>query len=846
MNTNIDTFSKIIPLPERPWFSKIERPSRYLGDEINAIKKNPSRVELSVALAFPDVYEVGMSHLGLKILYHILNATDWIAAERVFCPWVDMEKACRENKVPLTALESSRPLFAFDIVGFSLQNELAYTNVLTMLDLAGIPFRAEERSGLFPLIIAGGPACFNPEPVADLFDAIVIWDGEEVLLEICTRLRQAKHSKRKDKKQILADLTTIRGIYVPGFYRIRYQSDGIIEGIHTLHPAPEQVEKAVIADIDRHPFPTSQVVPFTELIHDRMVIEISRGCTRGCRFCQAGMVYRPVRERPPESVIRLAEMGLMQTGFGELSLLSLSAGDYSCISPLLKILMENQSGKKVAVSFPSLRIDSLDPEWFDQIKKVRKTGFTLAPEAGNDCLRRKINKPLTNQDILKTAQAVYAAGWHLIKLYFMIGLPGETRGDIRDIIDLSKEIVRLAKGRVKRAKLNISAATFVPKAHTPFMWAPQLELEESIHRINMIRDALRRTPIQVKWNQPEMSWLEGIFARGDRRLTPVLIDAWRAGARFDAWGEHYNIRTWINAFQRAGLDPGFYLYRGRHFEEILPWDHIKSGVTNAYLKNEWERAMEKKPTPDCRKKCLECGVCDHKLIDPVITSRCPTLSDDGSDIREDLSPSKTIRLFFSKTGNAGYLSHLELNRVFIRALRRSGSHLVFSKGFHPMPKISFLSALPVGMQSLHEIVDIQIHDTLPLDGLKDKINRQLPSGICIEGLQELTPNMKGIKPTESHFEVYLDGFEVNPSDLDAFLGSDDFPVVKKGKKGEKTVNARALVKSMSLHSPQHIHLVLRHMNGPTLNPGVIVKHVFHLEEDHTSTIKVLKTKQLMG
>ena len=405
----------------QPWFSNITRPSRYLGNEINSIKKDPASIDVSIALAFPDLYEVGMSHLGLKILYHILNRHDWLAAERVFCPLADMEKELRDRRLPLTTLESDRPLSSFDIVGFSLQHELTLTNVLNILDLSGIPFLSEKRDLSFPLIIAGGPACFNPEPVASLFDAIVIGDGEEAALEICRRIRETKLKKVKRKEKILADIANIRGVYIPSFFKVHHKPEGTINTIEPLIPGYKEVKKAVVSDIDYYPFPTCQVVPFTELVHDRLTIEIARGCTRGCRFCQAGMIYRPVRERNPQSVISNLEKALRLTGFEELSLLSLSSGDYSCIGPLLKALMDRQAKNKVSISLPSLRIDSLNPSWFDQIKRVRKTGFTLAPEAGSDRLRRVINKSLTNKDILNIAPQVYRAGWNLIKLYFMIG-----------------------------------------------------------------------------------------------------------------------------------------------------------------------------------------------------------------------------------------------------------------------------------------------------------------------------------------------------------------------------------------------------------------------------------------
>ncbi len=433
-NEDLKTFS----IPDQTWFSNIERPSRYLGNEINRIKKDPASVDVSIALAFPDIYEVGMSHLGLKILYHLLNNHDWIAAERAYCPWLDMERALSSKGLPLTTLESGKPLSTFDIVGFSIQHELSFTNILSMLNLSGIPFLSKVRGLDYPLIIGGGPACFHPEPVAPIFDAFVIGDGEEATVEICETIRATKLNKIKEKREILNRLARIKGVYVPLFFETHYGPNGEIDAVEAMLSDYREVEKAIVPDIDAYDFPTRQVVPFVELIHDRLAIEISRGCTRGCRFCQAGMIYRPVRERNPDLVIKHAEMGLRLTGFDELSLLSLSSGDYSCIGPLIKTLMDSQSEKKTAVSLPSLRMDSLDPAWIEEIKRVRKTGFTLAPEAGNDSLRRVINKALTDEDILNTARKVYGAGWNLMKLYFMIGLPGEEDRDLEDIVSLAK------------------------------------------------------------------------------------------------------------------------------------------------------------------------------------------------------------------------------------------------------------------------------------------------------------------------------------------------------------------------------------------------------------------------
>lgn len=839
-----------MPILEEPWFNQIKRPSRYLGGEINAVKKDPSKIEVSIALIFPDVYEVGMSHLGLKILYHILNEQEWLVAERAFSPWSDLESEMRERGIPLTTLESDRPLSSFDLIGFSLQHELCYTNILTMLALSGIPFFSRERDDPFPLILAGGPACVNPEPVADFFDLMVIGDGEASLLEICRQVRKAKKEKTPRKADMLNELRHISGVYIPSFFRSRYQPDGRIRKIEPLHPDYTGVRRAILPDIDRYPYPVNQIVPFTQLVHDRLAVEVSRGCTRGCRFCQAGMIYRPVRERSLKSVMTQAEAALGRTGYDEMSLLSLSAGDYSAIGPLLHGLMDRQASQHIGVSLPSLRVDTLDRSVVEEIRRVRKTGFTLAPEAGNDRLRRVLNKGFTQEQILDTARIVYDAGWQLIKLYFMIGLPTERDQDLLDLVQLVKQISRLSGKKGRKPSVNVSVSTFVPKAHTPFMWCPQIPLAESHRRIRLIQEKLKRTRVKIKWNQPELSWLEGIFARGDRRLSGAIVAAWRGGARFDSWGECFRMDTWKAAFDDTDISPDFYLTRERHTTEILPWDHIHSGVKKRFFIREWDRAMAEKLTPDCRHTCLECGVCDHKRLDPLLHSA----KDIQPNTKSDITKRETIpdvayryRLTFTKERRARYLSHLELVQVFVRAFRRAGLRVAHSKGYHPMPKLSFFSALPVGTGSLKEIMDVEFLEKTAPSYLRDRLLNELPQGIQLIQIEQILRGRKRPRLKETHYRITLSNGRFDEGRAERFMQSDEFVVVKSSRKGDHEIDARPLVKSMTVGGSV-LRLCIRNRpsgEGPGLNPKEIVKGVFELTDDELFEMYILKTDQVL-
>lgn len=589
------------------------KPSRYIGGEMNAVSKPFDQAELTFAFCFPDSYEVGMSHLGIKILYDIINKQPWALCERAFMPWPDMADGLRRENLPLFSLESRQPLSCFDIVGFTLQYEMCYTNILEMLDLADIPIYSSDRKD-GPIIMAGGPCAYNPEPLAPFIDVFQIGDGEEMMLEAITCVRDCK-AAGKSRLETLRALAHIEGIYVPAFYEASYNDDGTLSSFIPTDPsAPRIVRRCVVTDLDHASYPSAFIVPYTEAIHDRIVLEIMRGCTRGCRFCQAGMLYRPVRERSVETLLRQAEELENATGYEEISLSSLSSGDYSNLTELVTALIERYKDKKVSVSLPSMRLDSIVKQSLEETQKIRKSGLTLAPEAGTQRLRDVINKGVTEEDLIRAVKDAFETGWSTVKLYFMIGLPTETEEDLAGIGVLARDVINtyfsVPKSiRAKGLRVTCSASTFVPKAFTPFQWQAQDEYDTIIRKQKELADILHQVKgVNFNWHEPELSMLEACFARGDRRLAEVLYHAWKKGCRMDAWSEYLRFDLWLEAFKDCGLDPTFYANRMRGEKELLPWDFIDAGVTKAYLWREWQRALKGETTPDCRNGCQGCGM----------------------------------------------------------------------------------------------------------------------------------------------------------------------------------------------------------------------------------------------
>ena len=771
----------------------LSKPSRYIAAEWNSVVKDPAATEVRVALAFPDVYEIGMSHLGLKILYQLLNAHPEIMAERVYAPWLDAEALLRERGVPLCSQESGFPLSSFDIVGFTLQYELSFATILAMLELGGVPVRACERRDGDPLVVAGGPVAFAPEPLADFVDAFLIGDGEEAALELCAVVRDWKRRGRR-REALLQAVKGIAGMYVPA-----------------LHQPGEVVRKRTaprLDTVDYGRFP----VPYMEIVHDRAGVEVMRGCAQGCRFCQAGYIYRPVRELSAPAIRAMVERALRGSGYDEVSLSSLSIADLSCLRELFPSLVAHLAPTRTSLSLPSLRVEALNrnPELAAEIARVRKTGFTIAPEAGSERLRRIINKiGFDETAILTAAQNAARSGWTSLKFYFMIGLPTETQDDIDAIVRVAREAVRIARRERSRGfGLTVSASSFVPKPHTPFQWFAQEPMEVLQEKQTYLRSRLRESRIDFKWHQVESSFLEAVFSRGNREVGAAIALGSERGCRFDGWTEQLQFEAWMRAFADAGVDPYAIANRPVPVEAPLPWDHIDAGVDKAFLVREYRRALDGAPTEDCHVgPCNGCGEqcapswpvwAEATGFRPPTLERVAALTGGNPTAAPSERPSdratQKIRFEFQKVGELRFLSHLELMRALSRALRRAGIPLAFTQGFNPQPRLSLAQALAVGIEGRRELGEVELVQRMEPEELLTAWNRQLPPELKIlrswEALLNGPSLSAGVRGAVYHIQLAPNGWD--PTILTAlgttescvaFLAQESIPVevTKKGQ-----------------------------------------------------------------
>ncbi|NNF98742.1 MAG: TIGR03960 family B12-binding radical SAM protein [Desulfobacteraceae bacterium] len=833
----------------------VETPSRYLGTEVNRASKDPESADLHIALAFPDLYEIGTSHFGLQILYHIINGTDNFMAERVYAPASDLATQLKSKSIPLTSLESQTPLMDFDVIGFSLLYELNYTNMLNMLELSGIPFLKSQRDSSHPLLIAGGPCTVNPEPVADFFDAMVVGDGESVILEVCHTLAmwkkevvRGKTENLPDRDSLLKNLSLIQGVYVPSFFKSHYDSSGF-GAVTPIFKEYSTIKRAVVPSLDSAPYPDHPIVPYGRPVHDRLRIEIARGCTRGCRFCQAGMIYRPVRERRPDHVLSILESSLKSTGHEDVSMMSLSTGDYGCITEVVHKLMLTSKHEHIAVSLPSLRAGTLSPELMGLIKKVRKTGFTIACEAGSQRLRDVINKNIDEKAIVETVENAFSLGWKVIKLYFMIGLPTETLEDLEAIVALVKKLKDIKKPGPGSAQINVSITTFIPKSHTPFQWASQLSLDQSRDKIQWLKSELHFPGVKVKWQDPDVSFIEGLMARGDRSMSRLLIKAYELGCRFDGWSDSFDMNKWMAAIRESEIDPDFFITRSRDLAEKFPWDHIDVGVNKDYLITEKKRAEELLLTDDCRYgDCTACGVCDFKNIKPEVFHDFALKPDEIRAEEETATPADypIYHLHYEKRGTARFFGHLEMIKIFLRAFRRARMPLKYSEGYHPLPKVSFDNPLPLGMESEQEQFFIVLTAQIDTTEMKILLNNHLPQGLTILSCVRTSGKKKIVAQDPITYDIVINNGFFDENCLKWFYQTDEIIIEKTTKKRKKLyLNLKDHIVFMTCTNPQQLCITIASRHGKLLRPVEVVYRIFNLPEEILHQARIIKRTEII-
>lgn len=833
----------------------MQKPGRYTGGEQGSVIKNLDEVSLRWAFCFPDTYEIGMSNLGMRILRGVLNKLDRVWCESVYAPWLDMEKEMRDRGIPLFTQESGDSVGDFDIVAFTMQYEFCYSNVLNMLDLAGIPVKREDRGEEYPVIVAGGPCAYNPEPMSDFIDIFSIGEGEEAIPELAELYLKLKDSGRYTKELFLREAAHLKGFYVPSLYDVDYNDDGTVRYILPKYSdVPEKVVKRIVDDIDHTYVPTDTVVPYIETVHDRITLEVFRGCIRGCRFCQAGFVCRPVREKSPDVLCSLARETAELTGYDEISLSSLSISDYSQIEELTCKLVDWTDEKKINLSLPSLRADSITKELLDKVSGVRSSTLTFAPEAGSQRLRDIINKNITEDEILRAASLAYASGQTKVKLYFMNGLPGETYEDIEGIAELSHNVVSEyyrtpERNKKRQPQVTISVACFIPKPHTPFQWERQNTLEELDEKQKFLSSKITDRKVRYNYHDAKVSRLEAVFARGDRRLGRVIEAAHKEGIKFDAWDECFDYDRWIEIFEKCGIDPDFYANRDIPDDEILPWDMIDCGVTKEFLLSERHKAHQIITTPSCKDKCSGCGV--TSIADKKYCRWCPggnavnneklpcSMSSEGKNNKcsgndeiksSAVQPVRTVRIKFKKSGALSYIGHLDLMRTVSRMIVRSGIPVWYTEGFNPKPKLIFCSPLSVGVEGERELVDVRItHEMSDLQILERLRNVSVP-GLEILDVKAAIGKLSGIKWAENEIRfIYNSANESCVAEVNRLFKS---PVImnKKTKNGETETNICEYIKKLNaVYDNEHGELVVNAVtaaeDGRFLNPEYIARAV---------------------
>ncbi len=806
----------------------VQKPAQYIGGELNSVMKDKSKVDCRLAFCFPDKYEVGMSHLGMKILYSLYNLRENWWCERVFAPDADMEQLMREKNIPLYGLESLDPIKDFDFVLFTLQYEMSYTAILNMLDLAGLPVRAKDRTGLSPIVAAGGPCACNPEPIADFIDLFIIGEGEEVNIEITDLYMQAK-KEGWSKQQYLKEAAKIGGVYVPSLYDVSYNEDNTIKAVTpNCETAPVKVKKRIIADLDKVFYPDKFVVPFINIVHDRAMLEVQRGCLRGCRFCQAGFIYRPLRDKHYDTLNKDAH-GLCDTsGYEELSLTSLSTSDYKEIEPLLDDLLNWTTDEKVSLSLPSLRVDNFSKELMEKVSRLKKSGLTFAPEAGTQRLRDVINKNVTEEELMNTCRTAFEGGYTSVKLYFMMGLPTETMEDIEGIANLAQKVVDLYYSLPTRPKgravsVSISCACFVPKPFTPFEFEAQDSMELLREKQKHLLASVKSKKISVSYHDADVSFIEAVLAKGDRRLGDVIEAVWKKGSRLDGWYEYFDPQRWYDAMAELQIDPAFYANRRREYDEVMPWDHLDFCVSKNFLIRENKLARENVTTPQCREKCSGCGAsqliqgecCSDKVVyeREVLPIEPPRPKVDPALLLEQ--PQK-VRLFFTKLDRAKYISHLDMNRCMSRALKRSGLPVWYTGGFNPHMYLTFPLPLSLGCESVYECVDLKMTQKVDFDTIAQKVNACLPPDIQVIAAGEQKMDQKEIAWAD--YEICFDAQYGLKEKLESFFNQDEIKVIKKTKKGEKEIDLKPHFSLLSMEEKDGVlTAMMRFATGIELN-----------------------------